>query len=341
MQPRISVLIVDDSAAYRNALRDVLASDPGLDVVGQASNGRLALPRIRYHKPAVVILDQEMPEMDGLSTLAAIREEWPAVHVIMFSSRTQRGAETTVKALQLGAADFLAKPAEKDTDIPLYLRSHLLPRIHALGQRFSLSYSSHMRSNVTGDFKVAALGISTGGPPVLKTILNKLNRGLHASVLIVQHMPPVFTAQLARSLSETSGIPVKEAEDAEPLAPGFAYIAPGGRHLEVSSDGSQLRITDGDPELSCRPSVNVLFRSVARAFGPQALGLILTGMGEDGYSGIQEIRARGGKIIAQSQDSCLIFGMPARPVREGLVDAVLSPDKIAERLNELFAGVRT
>ncbi len=338
-EARVSVLIVDDSPAYRSVLRDVLAEDPRIDLIGQASNGRLALPRIRFHRPNVVILDQEMPEMDGISTLKEIRAQWPEVNVVMFSSRTERGAAITIRALELGAADFLAKPRPGVVDLPGYLRSHLLPRVLAFAPRAKETVTASPRNKLQGEFHAVVVGVSTGGPPALKTMLSGLRPGLTAPILIVQHMPPIFTAQLARTLGESSAVPVREAENGDSIEAGHVYIAPGGRHMEVNPAGSRLRITDAPPELSCRPSANVLFRSAAQAYGQALLGIIMTGMGEDGYLGALELKAGGGKLMAQSEESCLIFGMPARPIREGLADEVLDPSEISRRLNHLLSGV--
>ena len=349
---KIRVLLVDDSEAYRMLLRRTFEADSEFEVVSHAVNGRLALPRIRHYMPDFVVLDQEMPEMDGLDTLRMIRDNWPQVGVIMFSSHTVEGARTTLKALELGALDFVRKPAG-EPDLPGYLRTNLLAKLkqfarlrrHPVGGTVStapIPGGSAGPVGVTGPSgratEVCAIGVSTGGPVALRQLLERLPQELPAGLLIVQHMPPLFTRQMAEHLDGICALSVKEAEHGESVQPCTAYIAPGGRHMSVlpGEKGPRISIGDEPPEMFCRPSVNVLFRSVAKTYGNRAIALIMTGMGEDGYEGIRELHAAGARIFAQNADSCLIYGMPARPTREGLVEASLDLEGLADAVVRAF-----
>ncbi|MBI3394582.1 MAG: chemotaxis-specific protein-glutamate methyltransferase CheB, partial [Spirochaetia bacterium] len=294
----ITVIIVDDSQVQRNLIRQVLSNEPGIEVVSQASNGRLALPRVRHYRPDLVILDQEMPEMTGLELLSVICSDYPDTGVIMYCSNTRESARVTLRALEMGALDFIAKPSmltDGYADPTEYIKSVLVPRIKALAKRRAPHKPHANRSDVihtpfihTHDTTdVCAIGISTGGPAALRQLFERLPRGLNGSLLIVQHMPPLFTGFLAESLDSIGGIRAVEAKDGMTIEKGTAYIAPGGSHMTVEPSGVTLQITDTEAELNCKPSVNILFRSVARAYGPRALGVIMTGMGNDGCDGLR------------------------------------------------------
>ncbi len=324
---KIRVLLVDDSQAYRLLLRREFEGDARFEVVSHAVNGRLALPRVRHYRPDFVILDQEMPEMDGLDTLRAIRDNWPEVGVLMFSSHTVEGARTTLRALELGALDFVAKPTA-GTDVASYLRANLLAKVAELAALRSqrsvnaAAASLFPQTDIAAPCEACAIGVSTGGPVALRELLEPLPPDLSGPILIVQHMPPLFTKQMSEYLNSICAVTVCEAEHGQPVSPGVVYVAPGGRHMRVRNAEGCVRIEIGDeaPELNCRPSVNILFRSVAEAYGGRAMALIMTGMGEDGYEGIRALRATGGRIFAQSEESCVVYGMPARPARERLVE---------------------
>lgn len=321
----IRVMIVDDSQAYRNLLHREFDLDPRIEVVSVAVNGRLALPRINHYRPDFVVLDLEMPEMDGLATLEVVKKKWPDTRVVMFSSHTIEGARLTLRALELGAIDFVPKPNGL-VDVSSYLRNTLIKRIKDLARtaaqpaQVAPALAEVSPREAGGQADICAIGISTGGPNALRELLARITSPLRGPIVIVQHMPPVFTKHLAETLSYHTRLTVVEAEDGMRLEAGMVAIAPGGSHLELVRGAGAIiaRINDGPPELSCKPSVNVLFRSVAREFGNRALALIMTGMGEDGYEGVRDIRNRGGFVYAQSPASCVVFGMPERPIREQL-----------------------
>lgn len=345
---KIGVLLVDDSGVYRQFLRDALGDDPRIEIVSIASNGRLALPRVRHYHPDFVILDHEMPEMNGIETLKEIRRIDPDVKVIMFSSYTTEGAKITIEALKEGATDFVTKPHGGGENPVDYIRRKLLPRLIELAGIMPLERRPRVTAPapvlpppadaLPGAFDVAAIGISTGGPVALKKLFLSLPKTLRGSLLIVQHMPPVFTKHLAESLQTESGIPTHEGEAGQPIVPGHAYIAPGGLHMGVVRKEQQvfLELLDTDPVNSCKPSADVLFESVADVFGRKGIGIIMTGMGQDGYQGLRRMREKGCYLMAQNRETCLVYGMPSRPVEEGLVQEALGVEQIAERIRYLI-----
>lgn len=344
------ILIVDDSAVYRQIIRDVLSQEDDFEVVSQAGNGKLALPRVKFYKPDFVILDHEMPEMDGLETLGHIHKDSPSSMVLMFSSHTVEGAKVTVKALESGAIDFITKPegGEDPTD---YIRRKLVSRLRELFKsrtpkpavpkpevKSKVIRKPRPRGplpEVKKGISVVGVGISTGGPVALRELFQYLKPPYGGSLMIVQHMPPIFTKQLADSLNSIGTIPVKEAEDGEMLQPGQAYLAPGGRHMEVS-DQHSIIVNDDPPVNNCKPSVDVLFHSLARNLGKNSAGVIMTGMGQDGYEGVRSMHEKHCTLLAQSKDSCLVYGMPAKPIEEGLVDGALDIEAIADRINTML-----
>lgn len=338
---RIKVLIVDDSTVQRKLLRDALGAEPDIEVVSQAVNGRLAMPRVRHLKPDVILLDQEMPEMTGLETLAAIRKESPDSTVIMYCAPSPDSARVTLQALQLGASDFVLKPgpgtANGGGTAAGYIAAELASRIRALSRpRPARNAGGPRRAPAAGrHLDLCVIGVSTGGPQALREIFARLEN-IHGVIAIVQHMPPVFTAHLAESLNEISAVTVTEATHGQRLEPGVACIAPGGAHLEIArdDDGYYAVVHDGPPEMNCKPSVNALFRSAARVAGDRTLAVIMTGMGADGYEGLLALHAAGAAVVAQSEASCLIYGMPAKPVEAGLVSETLDPAGIADRIME-------
>ena len=331
---RIRVLVVDDSAVVRRLIIAALSEDPRIDVVGTASQGREALVRIQELAPDLVTLDVEMPEMDGLQTLAALRAQGRSLPVIMLSSHTERGAAATVDSLFHGAKDYVTKPHDLGSSAAAVqkLRSDLLPKIHALcpdpaGREKAAAAHSDSASR-TG---LVAIGASTGGPQALMDFFEALPAPLPVPAIVVQHMPALFTRALAERLSERVAHPVREAVHDEPLVPGGVWIAPGNRHLEVVRRGAELRVRlqDGPAENGCRPSVDVLFRSAARVLGSAAVAVVLTGMGHDGEQGAREIHAGGGVIFAQDELSSVVWGMPGSVVRAGLARTALPPRLLA------------
>ena len=357
---RIRVLVVDDSVVVRRLVTRVLEEDAGIEVVGAAANGRIALAKIAQLQPDVVTLDIEMPEMDGLATLAELRPRWPRLPVIMFSTLTERGAEATLEALSLGASDYVTKPTglHNATEAMASVKAELLPRIKALHGRRRLSLLSAPPTPApvatappaappvraperpgNARIDVVAIGVSTGGPNALAELLPALPATLPVPVVIVQHMPPVFTRMLASRLDGRCAVAVIEAGGGEVLLPGRVHIAAGGRHLGLVRQGTQVVTVanDDEPENSCRPAVDVLFRSVAALYGPGALAVVLTGMGQDGLRGAEAIRVAGGRILAQDEASSVVWGMPGFVARADLADAVLPLGALAAEIGRRVA----
>jgi two-component system, chemotaxis family, protein-glutamate methylesterase/glutaminase len=347
----ISVLVVEDSVVVRRMIVDALATEPGIEVVGTAANGKIALSKVDQLKPDIVTLDIEMPIMDGLEALRELRKTHPRLPVIMFSTLTQRGAAATLDALAAGASDYVTKPANVGsvTTSTITIREQLVPRIHVLGGKGKAAPQRNVglparpttppptavRLAASGPApRVIAIGASTGGPDALARLLAVIPAGLPVPILVVQHMPPVFTKMFAERLDRQSPLRVVEAQDGVPVEPGVVYIAPGERHMLVVPRGNAVvtRLNDAPPENSCRPAVDVLFRSVARIYGRSALATVLTGMGQDGRRGGAELREAGAEVVAQDEASSVVWGMPGAIVNNGLASAVLPLDQIAPYL---------
>ena len=345
----LRVLVVDDSVVVRKLVTEILAADPGIEVVGTAANGRIALAKIAQLAPDLVTLDVEMPEMDGLATLKELRRIDRRLPVVMFSTLTERGAAATMDALLAGANDYVTKPANVGSMQAAVQRVtiDLVPKIKALCGRATTptattaetpSRPQGRRAGLTGGrVEIVVIGVSTGGPNALADMLTALPADLPVPVVIVQHMPPTFTRYLAERLDRQCAIRVAEARGGEIVRAGEVWIAPGGHHLRVVADvrGPALRIDDGPPENSCRPAVDVLFRSAASAFGAGTLALVMTGMGYDGRRGAREIKAAGGRVIAQDAATSVVWGMPGSVVEDGSADAVLPLSSLAPQLVSL------
>ncbi|MFN6497838.1 MAG: chemotaxis response regulator protein-glutamate methylesterase [Nostoc sp. DedQUE01] len=338
--PKIRVLIVDDAVVVRSRVSKILSGDPEIEVVGVAANGRIALAKIPHVNPDVVILDIEMPEMDGLQTLSAIREIYPHLPVIMFSTSTHTGAIATIEALSLGASDYATKPSNLGSveATNKYIQEDLIPKIKLFGGFFTPSAIVEpvvfpVKSNIQ-PVEVVAIGVSTGGPNALTVVLGELPADLSVPILIVQHMPPMFTKLLAKQLSAKCKIPVDEAVSGQILEPGHAWIAPGDFHLVVERDKTVVRLAthQASPENSCRPSVDVLFRSVAEVYGAGTIAVILTGMGQDGLQGCQCIREAGGQVLAQDKATSVVWGMPSFVINAGLANQILPLNQIANEI---------
>lgn len=337
---KIRVLIVDDSVVARRLLTDALAGDPAIEVVDIAATGRVALAKLPHCNPDVVTLDVDMPEMSGLETLSALRKSHPHLPVIMVSALTEHGAVVTLDALSLGATDYVTKPSDvRNRDVALQkVKDELIPKIKTFcrpagtteplpifqSAQAAAPAITSLLSPATGLVNVVALGISTGGPNALAEVLPALPRDFPVPLLIVQHMPPIFTKFLSDRLATKSALKVSEAANGDLLEAGHAYIAPGDYHIAVerSDDGPRLRLHQEAPENSCRPSVDVLFRSVAKVYGSHSLALIMTGMGQDGLRGCEQVKQAGGQVLAQDEASSVVWGMPGFVVRAGLADKV-------------------
>jgi two-component system chemotaxis response regulator CheB len=330
----IRVLVVDDSAVIRSVLAATLAAEPGIAVAGTAADGRQALARIAADPPDLVLLDVEMPVMDGITALRELRALRPKLPVVMFSSLTERGVKAAIDALLAGANDYVAKPKEPSADaVAARIREELVPRIRQLVPRTAGAAPaaatalppSPVRRAVREPVAAVVVAVSTGGPNALAGFLPGFVRSVPVPVLVVQHMPPLFTAQLAERLARICGIDVREALHGEALAPGRVLLAPGGRHMKVArGDGGVIaELSDEPPENACRPAADPLFRTSAAVWGAGTLGVVLTGMGRDGLEGARAIVAAGGAVIVQDEFTSTIWGMPGHVARAGLADAVL------------------
>lgn len=346
LQPgeRVRVLVVDDSAVIRRLVTSAIEQDPEMHVVGAASNGAIALQRIPQLNPDVLTLDIEMPEMDGLETLRRLRREYPQLRVIMLSTLTERGAAITLEALTLGADDYVQKATnepslERSLD---KLRQELLPKIRQFF-RFPASTGLFAASKTgNGSISAAALqiprpqpralaiGVSTGGPTALGAVLPLLPADFPLPVLIVQHMPPLFTRFLAERLDANCKLSVTEAANGMNVAAGTIFVAPGDYHMKVATAGDRfsIRLDQSPPLNSCRPAVDALFASLAESYGGAILSVILTGMGQDGLRGIEVLKKKGATVLAQDEASSVVWGMPGAVVHAGLADRVLPLDQM-------------
>jgi two-component system chemotaxis response regulator CheB len=341
---KIRVLVVDDAVVVRRLVADALGSDPDLEVVGTAANGRLALAKMPQLNPDVVTLDIEMPEMDGLETLKAIRKEWPKLPVIMFSTLTTRGGTSTLDALALGATDYVTKPSANGsiTASMERVRAELISRIKVFAGRQQPDVLPVRRPakpalrtppTISSRIDIVAIGVSTGGPEALGVVIPTLPANFPVPIVVVQHMPPLFTRLLAERLSAKSRIAVQEGQAGGALHPGSGWIAPGDYHMVVERhDPARLSLNQAPPENSCRPSVDVLFRSVAQAYGPHALAVVMTGMGRDGLRGSEAIREAGGQVIAQNEATSVVWGMPGFVAGAGLAERVLPLSEIGPEI---------
>ena len=352
---KIRVLIVDDSVVIRRLLSDILSQDPELEVAGTAANGRIALAKLPQINPDLVTLDIEMPELDGLGTLPELRKIYPKLPVIMFSTLTERGAVATLDALARGATDYVAKPANVGSVAAgiQCVKDQLLPKIKALCPRSSTISSPRPATMVRSTAAMAnaqtqqrvdavVIGSSTGGPQALAAVLGKLPANFPAPIVVVQHMPPVFTQHLAQRLNQECALTVREAAGGETLQPGHVLIAPGDFHLELVRSGMTIRtvLSQSPPENSCRPAVDVLFRSAAAIYGPHCLGLVLTGMGQDGLRGAEKIVAAGGNMMTQDQATSIVWGMPRAVAEAGLARQILPLASIPLELTKQVAVAR-
>jgi two-component system chemotaxis response regulator CheB len=344
MNERVRVLVVDDSALMRKLIPNILARDPMIDVIGTAMDGAFALKKIEELRPDVVTLDLEMPRMDGMETLRLIMRRAP-LPVIMVSTHSKEGAYATFKALALGAIDFVAKPKEASSGHLDAIATQLIEKIkvakRAVGSRIGTPAIAEpirpvkKNARVTSPpHRIIAIGVSTGGPNALQFALSQIPAEFTGSLLIVQHMPEGFTEMFARRLDECCELEVQEAKSGDLLLAGRALICPGNRHMMVRRmpRGDMAVLSDSAPVNGHRPSVDVLFHSVSQEFGPMSVGVLMTGMGEDGAEGLGAIKAAGGVTIAQSQDTCVVPGMPRAAILKGYANRIVPLDTIGQHL---------
>jgi len=345
---RIRVLIVDDSLVIRHLIMEALGADPAIEIVGAEANGALALARIPELKPHVVTLDIEMPVMNGLETLRQIRKLHPRLRTIMFSTLTKRGAGVTLEALASGADDYVAKAANAGSlDKSLVsLRSDLIPKIKQffatpeparLPRLETVNPPASAKSTPHAKAQVVVIGVSTGGPQALGELIPRLPATFALPVVIVQHMPPMFTRLLAERLDSSSPIKVVEAQEGMELRPGLVLVARGDHHLRFRRTGAAVATTldQGEPENSCRPSVDVMFRSAAQVYGASAFAVMLTGMGSDGLKGTYLLKNAGARSLVQDRETSVVWGMPGAVAEAGLADQVLPLNEIPAALVRL------
>ncbi len=357
----VRVMVVDDSPLVRKIATDILESDPGVSVVATASNGEFALRKLEREKPDVITMDIEMPGMGGIATIREIMVNQPTP-IVVLSAHARKGAELTFQALDTGACDFVPKPTYSlsggITDIAKELiekvknaskiRVKKLEKAREPEAQESEDEDKYKRKvprfiGSSGHYDLIAIGTSTGGPVALRNVLCRLPKDFPAGIVVVQHMPPVFTRAFADRLDSLGSISVKEAEDQDVIIAGRALIAPGDFHMTVTrfKTDPKVLLNKREQVSGHRPSVDVLMNSVAREYGERAIGIIMTGMGHDGAAGIKEMRTCGGHIIAQDMESSVIFGMNGEVVKRGNADEVVHVDSIAERIMKHVCGKKS
>lgn len=357
-QPPIRVLVIDDSALYRKIVSTALKNIPNVELVGTAPNGKIGLQKIESLQPDFITLDLEMPDMNGIDVLCQLKKQSSnkKQHVLMVSAFTSEGAAATLEALENGAFDFVVKPSGKSlAENAQQLCDNLAQKIKTLQAKLAVRATQQNRfqeklptsqrptaitppnKKPVSYYDVITIGISTGGPNALQKLIPALPKSLPIPVLIVQHMPPIFTKSLADSLNRKSELTVSEAIDEQPVRPGEVLIAPGGKQMKVVRHANQavIQITNDPPENSCQPSADYLFRSAVETYGGHVLGVIMTGMGHDGTKGCRQIRQAGGRILAQNEESCVVYGMPRHPVEEGIAGAPIPLTLIANQIKLL------
>jgi len=362
----VKVVVIDDSAFMRKSLKLMLESDPEIRVVGTARDGNEGIEKIVALKPDIVTLDIEMPGMDGLTALKIIMEQVP-VPVLMVSSLTTESAQATLQAFDLGAIDFISKDLSYSSINIRNIKDELIEKVKQIAQSSLIRTRFRMRrlvqssqgktiynrpepkkinfESVVLKFNAIVLGISTGGPQALLNIIPQLPERFPLGIGIVQHMPPHFTKTLAERLNSLSKVRVKEAEHGEVFEPGKILIAPGGKQMAFSNTGSRVTvdISDGPPDSVYRPSANIMMTSASTVFPGPLLGIIMTGMGKDGVEGLKQIKSKGGYVIGQNEESCVVYGMPRAAHEEGLVDSLQSLDNIVttlERVSQIWSKSR-
>jgi two-component system chemotaxis response regulator CheB len=347
----IRVMVVDDSAIVRGLITRTLKSDPRIEVTASCSNGEMAVTQAAKKDLDVIILDIEMPVMDGLAALPKLQQSNPQARIIMASTLTQRNAGVSLKALALGAADYIAKPTTDRLNATEDFHRELIQKVIALGQRKKPAQPAaasprpseklqlpHLRGGVMRRPRIIAIGSSTGGPQALLNLLGALPASVSCPIVIAQHMPATFTTVLAQHIGRASGRPSAEAAHGMEIRPGHVYLAPGDYHFQLLREGTVCvaRLSQTAPENFCRPSVNPLFRSVAQTFGAESCAVMLTGMGSDGCEGAKIMAAAGAPIIAQDEATSVVWGMPGAVAQAGICSAILPLPQIAGHLAQLF-----
>lgn len=347
----IRALIIDDAVIVRRMLSQVLDADPAIEVVGTAVNGKVGLAKIEQLKPDLVVLDLEMPVMDGLTMLPLLRQKHPRLPVVIFSAISEEGADSTLEALARGANDYCTKPTQTKgpADAVARVRDELVPKVKALcGVRtkaprpIATPVAPKMRRNGSGrPVELLVIGTSTGGPNALMDVFPRLPADLPVPILVVQHMPATFTKMLAKRLDGASALRCLEAWDGAPLERGLAYVAPGGFHMVVEARSRCcVSINEDPPENSCRPAVDPLFRSAAKHYGASCLAVIMTGMGRDGTAGALLLAEQGAKIVLQDEASSVVWGMPGTAHRAGLADEILPLDRLGDAVTQRIVRSR-
>lgn len=372
----IRVVVIDDSVVIRRLVVQALETDPDIEVVATGANGKLGIARVEQHQPDAITMDIEMPEMNGVDAVRELRKKGSRTPIIMFSTLTERGATATLDALTAGASDYVTKPSNVGSlhESLKVVADQLIPKIKALvphkattrttrggvtkrpgspvapGQLAqATAHASFRQSSVTTrtdehphPIRAVVVGSSTGGPEALSTMIKSLSQPLPVPMIITQHMPPVFTRQLAARLDRLTPNTVSEASDRARLAPGHIYIAPGDYHLELSyhDNGVYTRLTQGPPVNFCRPSVDVMFRSAHTVYGPELLSVILTGMGSDGKNGAGDIAQAGGTVIVQDQQTSVVWGMPGATATAGYAHRILPIAEIGPAIQAILARTK-
>ena len=351
----VRVMVVDDSAVVRGLITRMLTADDRIEMVASCSNGEMAVIQAPRKQPDVIILDIEMPVMDGLAALPKLMAAWPKVKVIMASTLTQRNAAISLRALSLGAADYLAKPTSDKLGASENFRRELIEKTVTLGRLRTQGtparnvtslrpQATALRAGLTTGLarrpRVIAIGSSTGGPQALLTLLGNLPASVQCPIVIAQHMPATFTTVLAEHIARAGSRPCVEAVDGMELRPGHILLAPGDYHLEIAreTDRTVARLSQSAPVNFCRPSVDPLFRSVAELYGAEACAVVLTGMGSDGCNGARILAAAGAPVIAQDEATSVVWGMPGAVANAGICSAILPLPMIAGHLAGLFQG---
>lgn len=355
----IRVMVVDDSAVIRGLTIRVLEADPAIEVAASLSNGKLAVDKLSRDPVDVVVLDIEMPVMDGLTALPLILKAQPKVRVVMSSTLTQRNAEISIQALRAGAADYIPKPSAVAGMSSADFKDELIKKVKSLGRARPPVSTTKGANGASASLastkpaapvavakkepsklrpKLLAIGSSTGGPQALFKFVEKLDRGINVPVIVTQHMPPTFTRILAEHITKSTDWPCHEGIPGEALEPGIIYLAPGDYHMVIEKkDGTpRIALNQDAPENFCRPAVDPMLRSAVDAFGGRVLTTILTGMGSDGMRGCQTVVESGGTVVAQDEETSVVWGMPGAVARAGLCSAILPLDEMSDYINKRF-----